>query len=571
MEDPALRGPALRVIAINAIGNRRVSHPQPKRKNKKKSKPKSNEVSYSKGAEVGEGIMRDIIGALQSSGGTATLDRKVMLMRRDILSAMCYMFRHNEDLKSDFRNNGGFIWAISVMNGIGKSLDKDTKGAHGMTTDHNTPEKIREGGSADVIHITTPESGSPATEKKEEHHAGGEEGSKPRSDSRAEEVYKAPKEAFIFLKMLLNTISIVLMGNPVNQEYFRTEIRFAALAEALQSCHFIEGSNAIELCDALLNLAVKGYWPPACPAYRELTNNNTNNNNNNNLNTPRGGGGSGDGLVSPYGNEPERGREERVVVDTAAVHQHVYHCHRCSDELLIENPEIFKIIIQLLDSALGKADDMDVIYILNQLSFLTAILPSNQHKISEADILCDILHHFGPILIKTPDKLAEERLRKRQEDPAYEPRGRHEEANLQEGAAALQTVVLQLIQKIGTHHMSLQALRLYLGLMKDTETFPVSLLVTLVRIARRDGYPIPTYYLDFTARRASVALPVLENKLLWPPANGYSIFFWMCIGERGVSLDTAGSSQKKGPSRPIEIPRVCLAPFPPPYTTKDNH
>lgn len=549
MEDPLLRGPALRVIAINAIGSRRPPMVPTKMKggdkNKEKKKKKMKEKVAMKAADVGEGIIRDIIDALQSSGGTATLDRKIMLMRRDILSAMCYMFKHNEDLKTYFRNNGGFIWAICVMNGIGKSLDNATRLSAAQNINNNQTTNTTASDDQEKKKENESEREVETTKKGEETIA-----TKPRSNSRSDEGYRAPKEAFIFLKMLLNTISTVLMGNPTNQEYFRNEIRFAALAEALQSCHFIEGANAIELCDALLNLAVKGCWPPSCAVYKDLFTEKQKKGPgpDSNTSTP----------ISPMDPMPNSPNNPRMVMDTAAAHQHVYHCPRCSDELLIENPEIFKIIIQLLDSALGKADDKDVVYILNQLSFLTVILPSNQHKISEADVLCDILQHFKPILISTPQKLTEERLKKMRANENGQPPifldesdRKEEEALFLEGAAALQSIVLQLIQRIATHHMSLQALRLYLGLMKDTQNFPVSLLVTLVRIARRDGNPVPTYYLDFTARRANVTFPVLENKLWWPPAAGYTISFWLCIGERGViTTDPLFGQTKK--SRPGE-------------------
>src|SRR5678815_3224794 len=66
------------------------------------------------------------------------------------------------------------------------------------------------------------------------------------------------EEIFSFLKTLLHTLSVVLTSNAVNQAYFRDDIHFSTLSETLQSCHFIEGQRVVELCDCLLNMAVKG-------------------------------------------------------------------------------------------------------------------------------------------------------------------------------------------------------------------------------------------------------------------------------------------------------------------------
>lgn len=61
----------------------------------------------------------------------------------------------------------------------------------------------------------------------------------------------------MFLKTLLHTLSVVLSNNFSNQSYFRDDIHFSTLSETLQACHFIEGQRAVELCDLLLNMAVK--------------------------------------------------------------------------------------------------------------------------------------------------------------------------------------------------------------------------------------------------------------------------------------------------------------------------
>lgn len=54
------------------------------------------------------------------TGGTAAVHEDVLQMRRDILKAIRYILRMNPQLKVEFRTSGGFIWAVSVLDGIGK-------------------------------------------------------------------------------------------------------------------------------------------------------------------------------------------------------------------------------------------------------------------------------------------------------------------------------------------------------------------------------------------------------------------------------------------------------------------
>jgi hypothetical protein len=114
------------------------------------------------------------------------------------------------------------------MNGIGKSIDteaeeakeKDAKQAHQAAADSTQPSEGVDDGAVDPESngdaATAPRSPAPA----------------PSSGSGPE----ASQEAFTFIKMLLNTLSIALTANVDNRRYFRSEIRFAALAEALQVC-----------------------------------------------------------------------------------------------------------------------------------------------------------------------------------------------------------------------------------------------------------------------------------------------------------------------------------------------
>jgi len=337
LEDSILRESCLRIMATTAIGDASFSKEKKafldttalNGKKKKKAKKERNPIS--------EGIVGDIVGVLQSSGGTATLDPDILIMRRDVLYYLCEMFRHNEILKDCFREKGGFIWSISVMNGIGQSLDIKTEK---ISEDFNNKKK----------------------KHKEKHHS--------------IKVENVPEEAFIFIKMLLNTVSSALKGNPENQKYFRTEIRFAALSEALESCYFIEGTNAIELCDSLLDIAVRGTWPPSCPRYKSITEK---------LKTPP----SEEDIANDFSHSADP--------DSFSIETHVHRCTLCKDQLEIENSEILKIIVQLLYAALGKTEDAHIVFILNHLNFLTTILPSNKHNVAEVNLVSLVIFSVAPM------------------------------------------------------------------------------------------------------------------------------------------------------------------------------
>jgi hypothetical protein len=485
LQDNMLRGHVLRVIAICAIGSAELPT----------DLTDSGEVTPD---GVGGSIIRGILHVLQSSGGTATLDRQILLMRRDILLALCYMFRHNEKLKDSFRLHGGFIWSISVMNGIGKSIHQDTEQANSSS----------ESGGANASAGT-----------------------------------RAPEEAFIFLKTLLNTLSIALTGNYDNQKYFRQEIRFSALSEALHNCHFIEGSHAIDMCDALLDIAVKYSWPPSCPQHSYGKSSSTP------LSSPKQPVKSDDLPPSPRRSSSASSASSTVpeLIDSKNWHRDkqveeaVMSCPRCRNQLLIENPEIFKIIVQLLGPALGKADDLDICYILDKLIFLINVSPTNQHRVAEVGVVGDLLRNFRSVLILSTPSLLDAppvgqspRLESIVGQPATGA------SPLQGNSKAqLQYTVLRLIQKIASHHLTLRALRKYLRLMRDGDDFPVSLLSTLVSVTKREGYPVPAYYLAFTSSRASVALPSLENRHMWPPTSGYTLSFWMNVNNLAAAKEVS--------------------------------
>ncbi len=243
-------------------------------------------------------------------------------MRRDILSTLCYIFRNNENAKNSFRTGGGFIWTVAVLDGIGRCMQQ-----------------------ASLINKTENED----------------------------------LDLFTFLKTLLYTLSVVLTGNVANQTYFRDDIHFSTLSETLQSCHFIEGQRAVELCDSLLNMGVKGTWPPSCSKHPPP-------------------------LVLPPPWEPQF-TPATDADHSSQIQTQVSACLNCKESLFIENPELIKLIIQLIGSATKRSTNTVnhsfYVHVMKELSFLADILPSNQQKLSSVGIVGDILDNFRDTLLES--------------------------------------------------------------------------------------------------------------------------------------------------------------------------
>jgi hypothetical protein len=69
-------------------------------------------------------VISEFISTFYLSGGTAVVHEDVLQMRRDILKAIRYILRMNPQMKDEFRTSSGFIWAVSVLDGIGKHLPR---------------------------------------------------------------------------------------------------------------------------------------------------------------------------------------------------------------------------------------------------------------------------------------------------------------------------------------------------------------------------------------------------------------------------------------------------------------
>src|SRR5690606_12772444 len=133
----------------------------------------------------------------------------------------------------------------------------------------------------------------------------------------------------------------------------------------------IEGIHAVELCDALLNIAVKGNWPPVCSHWSFPSSDRSGWERDQTANTNRSRRHRAETLDNKS-NTSSNVRDDNNSNVTgsgsmgeSATQQHVLSCNHCKSQLQIDNPEIFRIIIQLLYTAMGKTDDRDIVYILN--------------------------------------------------------------------------------------------------------------------------------------------------------------------------------------------------------------
>jgi hypothetical protein len=213
-----------------------------------------------------------------------------LLSTLDILSTLCLIFNRNENSKNVFRLSSGFVWLLSVLGG---TANFGKPGASGGALSTNAPNA-------------------------------------PNAPNATKQIDSA--DVFRFLNVLLYTLSRALANNTLNQQYFRRDIQFATLATSLlEYSHFIAGSRIVELCDSLLNTALRGTWPPSCPRHPAQE------------------------LLPPW----ETPREERQFEfqSSALSITAQLTCAVCKESLHVENPEILSLIVQFMGTIVQKQDN----------------------------------------------------------------------------------------------------------------------------------------------------------------------------------------------------------------------
>lgn len=163
----------------------------------------------------------------------------------------------------------------------------------------------------------------------------------------------------------------MLTGVPSNQSYFKEHIGFSTISTILQCCHFIEGPRVVELCDSILNMAVKYTWPASCPKHV----------------LPR--------HIPPWETSSFSSQIDQQTDNYSPLNisrSLISTCFACKQSLHIENPEVFKLIIQLLGKAIRTVKNSSsslndsYVSVINNLSFLADLTSSNQTKLSSISI-----------------------------------------------------------------------------------------------------------------------------------------------------------------------------------------
>eukprot|EP00002_Diphylleia_rotans_P011722 TRINITY_DN2309_c0_g1_i1.p1 TRINITY_DN2309_c0_g1~~TRINITY_DN2309_c0_g1_i1.p1 ORF type:complete len:3326 (+),score=660.44 TRINITY_DN2309_c0_g1_i1:133-10110(+) len=185
LTDDVLRGRCLEIVSLLAIND------------------ESSESS----------IVVDVVDVLHKNMQEAVLNPNVLLYRRDIMSAMCEIFRTNEKTKNAFRSAGGFLWALRMVGIVGNSI-------------------------AQLI------------------------STKEQADSPLPYDEQA---VFFFMETLMLMLASVLANHPTNQEYFKLNDGFVAIEAAIRSAGFLHGPYALGACDALIGISAGRIWRTLLP------------------------------------------------------------------------------------------------------------------------------------------------------------------------------------------------------------------------------------------------------------------------------------------------------------------
>jgi len=278
-----------------------------------------------------------------------------------------------------------------------------------------------------------------------------------------------------FLKAVLNIFSLVLNNNESTCSSFRQEIDFAELREVLQKWKFIEGPLVMSLCDDLIDVALKGTWPPSCLEHPALIQNQLFHNSYRNSN------------VNFSENSLERAKE--LVCN--------YACVRCEESLLINVPEIFKLIIELFGHAISSLAVSNVNFkmIIEKLNFIVKLSLENQRRLSLVGTLNAIFENF--------------------------------KVELQKEFTEIHIVLLKFIETLAGYHISSLELKQFFSLFSP-DGFPLTLLKSLHRICtQQEQHHNSTHAIEISDNdsRVELNLPVKP----WPPATGFSLAMWFCI------------------------------------------
>ena len=261
------------------------------------------------------------------------------------------------------------------------------------------------------------------------------------------------------------------------------------MGQSLQKWRFIEGPEAINLCDDLLDISLSGSWPPSCDEHPlEVRNQLFQYSHTGKLASDEGHSSN----TSSSTSTPRKKKKAKGSLERAKELVYTYECINCEECLLINIPEIIKVIIELIGKSIGKIENFIIKQILLKLNFITKILSENQRRLCSVGIVQSIFNFYQSILVQ-PCKL--------------------------------QLLLLEFIKILATFHISLVELYKYFQLFSP-DGFSSNILSTLVDICRNQTI-IPSYYLQFPNYDSSIEFSLSSRA--WPPPNGYALCMWICF------------------------------------------
>ncbi|EGG15238.1 BEACH domain-containing protein [Cavenderia fasciculata] len=523
LHDECLIQPALQVLSNLAIGKLRIE-----------SK-----------------IIKDLIAKLQSSGGIASLDSEILTQRKHILAAMCFIFHNNHAAKMTFKEAGGFTWCVSILDGIGRCVKSS-----------NQDIKIKSNSNNNEIFFFL----------------------KVLIDTLSAVMKNNPMNQ-IYFKEHIPTLSNTLKACGYMEGLYSASLCDSLLNMAVSgswppSCeqHSLEEGSLLSIYSP-----ISSFFPTNSPLnispnatieklpfleqeYLDSPIIDSNNNNNNNFEPLQLNSNdnldSSSTMMSPnrkgrtrsYTNDFSRlssstatttifangsNHHSGATIDHSRMINHnnltqssldlaaesrgsntiqvmssfsrlpeksslhlaqdrYQSCQSCRESLMIENPEIFRLIIRLMGGSeedILKIETKSSCYILREIIFLASLSLTNQKKLSS--FLIDIVDYLRPLLISNN--------------------------TLKKKSDLLKPLILELIQSLGSHSLSLAEFRKYFELLRVRD-YPLDLLNLLGKISNRDN--IPTYYAEFSnSALECIDFPSWGEKS-WPPLKGYGISLW---------------------------------------------
>ncbi|KYR01680.1 BEACH domain-containing protein [Tieghemostelium lacteum] len=514
-------------------------------------------------------IIQDFMEVLFSGG--ASTESKVLTQRKHILATMCFIFHNNHQAKNSFKSSSGFIWSVSILDVISRTV-----AAGNQTPSHSNSSNG--GTSRTVSHVNQSknQNSQKATNNEIFFFL------KVLIDTLSAVMKNNPSNQEYFRKVIqFSTLSNTLKACGYMEGIYSTSLCDSLLNMAVSgswppSCeeHSLEDGSLLSLYSPITSFfpnntqLLKNFdfspsvmSPSSVSAtdesslddsisliddshstFSSISQLSISNTNNTVEESPRRRNRS---LTNDFVMSPQvllsqttytsldlatelRPSSSQVTLSTnfklpdksslAMAQERFFHCQSCRDGLSIENPEIFKLIILLTGGTqeeIGKIESKSFCYILRELIFLSSCSLVNQKKLS--GLLLDIIDHYKPLLLANPSAIYTYPM---------SPSKKRTSASINNpiDILKLKPLLLELIQSLAGHNLTLSEFRKYFELLKD-RNYPIDLLNLLLKITGpREN--IPLYYAEFSKNGLEyIDFPYLGERS-WPPLKGFGISMW---------------------------------------------